>query len=151
LGLLLQLRIAAWLPLLDRKPGYKMIDHTGFAVSDLIKSKAFYSAALKPLGIELVMEVTAEQTGAGAHAGYGSADKPFFWIGDHGSPCPGVHIAFAAESRMQVEQFYRAALHAGGKDNGAPGLRPHYHANYYGAFVFDPDGNNIEAVCHKSA
>jgi catechol 2,3-dioxygenase-like lactoylglutathione lyase family enzyme len=128
-----------------------MIDHTGYAVSDLIKSKAFYAAALRPLGIELIMEVTAEQTGAGAHAGFGAASKAFFWIGDHGSPCSGVHIAFTAESRAQVDQFYRAALKAGGKDNGEPGVRPHYHENYYGAFVLDPDGNNIEAVCHNPA
>ncbi len=131
--------------------GGDMIDHTGFAVSDLIKSKAFYAAALQPLGIALIMEVTAEQTGAGAHAGFGAAGEAFFWIGDHGPPCSGVHIAFTAESRAQVEQFYRAALKAGGKDNGSPGLRPHYHENYYGAFILDPDGNNIEAVCHKAA
>jgi catechol 2,3-dioxygenase-like lactoylglutathione lyase family enzyme len=126
-----------------------MFDHIGFAVSDLEKSKAFYAAALRPLGIKLIMEVTAEQTGAGAHAGFGVGNKPFFWIGDHGSPCSGVHVAFTAEARAQVVQFYQAALQAGGEDNGAPGLRPHYHDNYYGAFVFDPDGNNVEAVCHK--
>jgi catechol 2,3-dioxygenase-like lactoylglutathione lyase family enzyme len=125
-----------------------MIDHTGFAVSDLSRAKAFYAAALKPLGIELLMEVTAQQTGAGAHAGFGVAEKPFFWVGDHGLPCSGVHIAFTAQNRAQVDAFYRAALKAGGRDNGGPGLRPHYHANYYGAFVLDPDGNNIEAVCH---
>ncbi|HTW38039.1 MAG TPA: VOC family protein [Steroidobacteraceae bacterium] len=128
-----------------------MIDHTGFAVTDLPTSKAFYVAALQPLGIKLLMEVTAEQTGAGAHAGFGVADQAFFWIGDHGSPRSGVHIAFTAETRRRVDQFYRAALNAGGKDNGAPGLRPHYHEHYYGAFVLDPDGNNIEAVCHKPA
>ncbi|HXY96296.1 MAG TPA: VOC family protein [Steroidobacteraceae bacterium] len=128
-----------------------MIDHIGLAVSDLEKSKAFYAAALRPLGIQLVMEVTREQTGTGAHSGFGVATKPFFWIGDHASPCFGVHIAFAAESRAQVIQFYHAALTAGGRSNGAPGLRPHYHENYYGAFVFDPDGNNVEAVCHKPA
>ncbi len=126
-----------------------MIDHTGFSVSDLIGSKAFYAEALRPLGIELIVELTAEQTGVGAHAGFGVTDKAFFWIGDHGSPCSGVHVAFIAQSRAQVDQFYRAALNAGGKDNGAPGVRPHYHENYYGAFVLDPDGNNIEAVCHK--
>jgi catechol 2,3-dioxygenase-like lactoylglutathione lyase family enzyme len=125
-----------------------MLDHTGFAVSDLGQSKAFYTAALRPLGIELLLEVTAEQTGAGAHAGFGAGQKPFFWIGDHGSPCSGVHIAFTADSRAQVDRFHQAALRAGGKSNGEPGLRPHYHANYYGAFVLDPDGNNIEAVCH---
>ncbi len=129
-----------------------MLDHTGFAVSDLKKSKTFYAAALQPLGITLLAEVTAEQTGgAGAHAGFGAASKPFFWIGDHGRACTGVHIAFAAKTRAQVDSFYRAALKAGGKDNGAPGPRPHYHENYYGAFVLDPDGNNIEAVCHKPA
>jgi catechol 2,3-dioxygenase-like lactoylglutathione lyase family enzyme len=128
-----------------------MIDHTGFAVTDIDKSKAFYAAALRPLGIALMMEVTAEQTGAGAHAGFGAAGKAFFWIGNHGPPRSGVHIAFAADSRAQVDQFYRAAMNAGGKDNGGPGLRPYYHENYYGAFVFDPDGNNIEAVCHKPA
>jgi len=125
-----------------------MIDHTGLAVSDLSRAKSFYAAALQPLGIALLMEVTAEQTGDGAHAGFGVAGKPFFWIGDHGVPSSGVHIAFTAENRAQVDAFYRAALKAGGRDNGGPGLRPHYHANYYGAFVLDPDGNNIEAVCH---
>jgi catechol 2,3-dioxygenase-like lactoylglutathione lyase family enzyme len=128
-----------------------MLDHIGFAVSDLKKSTAFYAAALRPLGIQLLMELSAEQTGAGAHAGFGVAPKPFFWIGDHGSPCAGTHVAFTAESRAQVVQFYEAALKAGGRDNGKPGLRPHYHENYYGAFVSDPDGNNIEAVCHKPA
>ncbi len=128
-----------------------MFDHVGFPVSDLKKSKAFYTAALRPLGIELLMEVTAEQTGAGAHAGFGVAPKPFFWIGDHGAPQSGTHVAFTAESRAQVVQFHQAALEAGGRDNGKPGLRPHYHDNYYGAFVLDPDGNNIEAVCHKPA
>ena len=128
-----------------------MLDHIGFAVSDLRKSKAFYTAALRPLGVELLVELTAEQTGAGGHAGFGMAPKPYFWIGDHGSPCRGVHVAFVAATRAQVVEFYEAALRAGGKDNGRPGVRPHYHENYSGAFVFDPDGNNIEAVCHKPA
>jgi catechol 2,3-dioxygenase-like lactoylglutathione lyase family enzyme len=128
-----------------------MLDHIGFPVSDLEKSKAFYRAALRPLGIDLLTEVTAEQTGAGAHAGFGVAPKAYFWIGDHGLPRGGAHVAFVAASRAQVVQFYEAALQAGGRDNGKPGLRPHYHDNYYGAFVFDPDGNNIEAVCHKPA
>jgi catechol 2,3-dioxygenase-like lactoylglutathione lyase family enzyme len=126
-----------------------MIDHIGLAVSDLSRAKTFYATALQPLGIVLLMEVTAEQTGDGAHAGFGVAGKPFFWIGDHGAPTSGVHIAFTAENRAQVDAFYRAALKAGGRDNGGPGLRPHYHANYYGGFVLDPDGNNIEAVCHR--
>jgi catechol 2,3-dioxygenase-like lactoylglutathione lyase family enzyme len=128
-----------------------VIDHTGFTVSDLKKSKAFYAEALRSLGIKLLMEVTAEQTGAGAHAGFGSGDKAYFWIGDHGRAGGPVHIAFVAASRAQVDAFYKTAIKAGGTDNGAPGLRPHYHANYYGAFVLDPDGNNVEAVCHKDA
>jgi catechol 2,3-dioxygenase-like lactoylglutathione lyase family enzyme len=127
-----------------------MLDHTGIAVSDLSKSKAFYVKALGPLSISLVMEVTAEQTGDGAHAGFGKDGKPFFWIGSGGRASGPAHFAFAAKSRDEVVAFHRAALAAGGKDNGPPGLRPHYHANYYGAFVVDPDGNNIEAVCHNA-
>jgi catechol 2,3-dioxygenase-like lactoylglutathione lyase family enzyme len=127
-----------------------MLDHTGIAVSDLNKSKAFYVNALGPLSISLVMEVTAEQTGDGAHAGFGKDGKPFFWIGSGGRLSGPAHFAFTAKSRDEVVAFHRAALAAGGKDNGPPGLRPHYHANYYGAFVVDPDGNNIEAVCHNA-
>jgi catechol 2,3-dioxygenase-like lactoylglutathione lyase family enzyme len=127
-----------------------MLDHTGIAVSDLNKSKAFYVKALGPLSISLVMEVTAEQTGDGAHAGFGKDGKPFFWIGSGSRPSGPAHFAFTAKSRDEVVAFHRAALAAGGKDNGPPGLRPHYHANYYGAFVVDPDGNNIEAVCHNA-
>jgi catechol 2,3-dioxygenase-like lactoylglutathione lyase family enzyme len=94
------------------------------------------------------MEVTAEQTGAEAHIGLGTQGKPFFWISSGGQPAGHMHIAFTAPDRATVDAFYKAAIAAGGKDNGAPGLRPHYHANYYGAFVLDPDGHNIEAVCH---
>jgi catechol 2,3-dioxygenase-like lactoylglutathione lyase family enzyme len=126
-----------------------MIDHIGFAVSDMERSKTFYVDALKPLGIEVLMEVTAEQTGADAHAGFGKDDKAFFWIGTGQKPKGGTHIAFIAGARAEVDTFYRAALAAGGRDNGAPGPRPHYHEHYYGAFVLDPDGNNIEAVCHR--
>ncbi len=126
-----------------------MLDHTGIALADLNRSKAFYTRALLPLSIGLVMEVTAEQTGRDAHAGFGAGGKPFFWIGSGVRASGPVHFAFTAQSRAQVDAFYRAALAAGGKDNGAPGLRPHYHASYYGAFVFDPDGNNIEVVCHE--
>jgi catechol 2,3-dioxygenase-like lactoylglutathione lyase family enzyme len=116
----------------------------------LNKSKAFYIKALGPLSISLVMEVTAEQTGDGAHAGFGRDGKPFFWIGSGGGPSGPAHFAFTAKSRDEVVAFHRAALAAGGRDNGPPGLRPHYHASYYGAFVLDPDGNNIEAVCHSA-
>jgi|SRR5665648_642026 len=129
-----------------------MIDHIGFAVSDIARATAFYLEALKPLGIAMIMEVPAELTGNGAAVGFGASGKPFFWIGEHKALGDShVHVAFTAQSRAEVDAFYQAALAAGGKDNGAPGLRPHYHANYYGAFVLDPDGNNIEAVCHASA
>ena len=127
-----------------------MLDHIGIPVSDFAGAKAFYAQALAPLGIELVMEVTAERTGKGSAAGFGSGGKPYFWFGDDGAPPPGLHshVAFVADSRAQVDAFHRAALNAGGRDNGAPGVRPHYHEHYYGAFVLDPDGHNIEAVCH---
>ena len=126
-----------------------MLDHIGFAVADFARSKAFFAEVLAPLGLTLLFEVTAEQTGGDAHAGFGGEGRPFFWIGNGGTPKGGVHVAFTAKSRTEVDAFHRAALAAGGRDNGAPGLRPHYHQNYYGAFVFDLDGNNIEAVCHR--
>ncbi|HSU99761.1 MAG TPA: VOC family protein [Roseiarcus sp.] len=128
-----------------------MIDHIGFAVSNMELSKAFYVEALKPLGIGVLMEVTAEQTGAGAHAGFGKDNKAFFWIGGGAKPKGGTHVAFTAAARADVDSFYRSALAAGGRDNGAPGPRPHYHPSYYGAFVLDPDGNNIEAACRQPA
>jgi catechol 2,3-dioxygenase-like lactoylglutathione lyase family enzyme len=126
-----------------------MIDHIGLAVKDMSRARAFYIEALKPLGIGVIMEVTAEETGADAHAGFGRDNKAFFWIGTGAKPKGGTHVAFTARTRAEVDSFYRAALSAGGRDNGAPGPRPHYHKHYYGAFVFDPDGNNIEAVCHR--
>jgi catechol 2,3-dioxygenase-like lactoylglutathione lyase family enzyme len=134
-----------------------MIDHLGVSVADLARSTEFYLKALEPLSYGIVMEVSAEQTGHGAALGFGvpggnpedfQSGKPSFWIGGEGGVSPPVHVAFVARTRAAVDAFYRAALAAGGKDNGAPGLRLHYHANYYGAFVLDPDGNNIEAVCH---
>jgi catechol 2,3-dioxygenase-like lactoylglutathione lyase family enzyme len=126
-----------------------MLDHIGFAVSDIDRSKSFFVAALAPLSIALLAEVTAEQTGGDAHAGFGSNGKAFFWIGNGKAPSGSTHVAFVAASRGDVDAFYRAALAAGGRDNGAPGVRAHYHPDYYGAFVIDLDGNNIEAVCHK--
>lgn len=126
-----------------------MLDHVGFAVTDYGKSKAFYEKALQPLGISVVMEVTPEQAGGDAHAGFGEGFKPYFWIGTGAKPKGGQHVAFAAKDRKSVDAFYEEALAAGGRDNGAPGLRPIYHPDYYGAFVLDPDGNNIEAVCHS--
>ncbi len=118
-----------------------IIDHMGIAVQDYEKSKAFYRQALAPLGIELVMEVEG-------WAGMGKGGKPAFWFGTHTQPQRPMHIAFVAENRAQVRAFYDAALAAGGQDNGPPGIREIYHPNYYGAFVIDPDGHNIEAVCH---
>jgi catechol 2,3-dioxygenase-like lactoylglutathione lyase family enzyme len=126
-----------------------MLDHTGFAVTDLGRSKDFYIRALAPLSIELLAEVTAEQTGGGAHAGFGADGKPFFWIGDGGRAAGTVHVAFTAQSRADVDAFYSAGMEAGGRDNGGPGLRRHYHPSYYSAYILDPDGNNIEAVCHR--
>mgnify|MGYP000398043866 CR=1 FL=1 len=125
-----------------------MIDHIGIGASDFEASQRFYDAALSALGIGMMMEVTPEQSGGYHGVGYGAEGKPFFWLGNDGPRGSGIHIAFAAASRAQVDAFYDAALKAGGTDNGPPGLRPHYHPNYYAAFVFDPDGINVEAVCH---
>ena len=121
-----------------------MIDHTGVTVSKFEPSKAFYRAALAPLGYAMLKEF-------GPVAGFGIAPNHDFWIGQGVPNVPPIHVAFRAESRAMVDAFHRAALAAGGRDNGAPGLRPQYHANYYGAFVLDPDGHNIEAVCHTPA
>ncbi|MET0226542.1 MAG: VOC family protein [Dokdonella sp.] len=127
-----------------------MLDHIGIPVSDYATSKSFYERALAPLGIALVMEVTPEQTGGDYAGGFGAQGKPFFWIG-RDTARGRTHVAFVAARRTDVDAFHRAGLAAGGKDNGAPGLRPQYHENYYGAFVLDPDGHNVEAVCHTPA
>lgn len=128
-----------------------MIDHTGIAVTDYEKSKAFYTRALAPLGYRLLMEVSAELTGNHDTAGFGEPPKTDFWISNGGPNRSAVHIAFRAADRAAVDAFHAAALAAGGTDNGAPGVRPHYHPHYYAAFVRDPDGHNIEAVCHAPA
>jgi catechol 2,3-dioxygenase-like lactoylglutathione lyase family enzyme len=125
-----------------------ILDHVGYPVSDYARAKAFYLAALAPIGVRLLMEIGKEITGEDEHAGFG-IDKPDFWIGTGKASLSGVHVAFSAASRADVEAFYKAALAAGGKDNGPPGVRAHYHPDYYAAFVLDPDGNNIEAVCHR--
>jgi catechol 2,3-dioxygenase-like lactoylglutathione lyase family enzyme len=122
-----------------------MLDHVSLGVRDFEQSKKFYDEALRPLGIE---RLYAEGPTA---AGYGAGRKAFFWIGQRDASQTGTHVAFVAEDRETVDRFYQTALAAGGRDNGAPGLRPHYHANYYGAFVLDPDGHNVEAVCRKQA
>lgn len=127
-----------------------MIDHTGVIVSDFDKSKAFYTQALAAIGYGLLMEFPASVTGHTDVAGFGEAPKADFWI-SRGTPNkPAIHIAFRTTSRAAVDAFYQAALGAGGTDNGAPGLRPHYHPDYYAAFVLDPDGHNIEVVCHET-
>jgi catechol 2,3-dioxygenase-like lactoylglutathione lyase family enzyme len=133
-----------------------MLDHISLRVADYERSKAFYQAALEPVGYVLAMEAAS---GAGFRKGY----IPSFWIKrgvvahsevapDPVDGCGGsaVHVAFASDDRRSVDAFYHAALAAGARDNGAPRLCPEYHANYYGAFVLDPDGYNVEAVCHKA-
>jgi catechol 2,3-dioxygenase-like lactoylglutathione lyase family enzyme len=122
-----------------------MFDHIGLTVSNLERSRAFYAHALAPLGItELARFANV--------IGFGR-EHPQFWIGEGTAvqPAPRTHVAFAAVTRLEVDAFHRAALDAGGADHGAPGLRPQYHPHYYGAFVLDPDGHNIEAVCHRPA
>lgn len=126
-----------------------MIDHTGVSVSDFNKSKLFYQKALAPIGYKMLMEFSAAVTGSVDVAGFGEAPKADFWLNQGIPQKPHVHVAFKAQTRAQVDEFYKAAIAAGGRDNGAPGIRPHYHPNYYGAFVLDPDGHNIEAVCHE--
>ena len=127
-----------------------MLDHIGFAVSNIKRSAAFYDAAFAPLGIIRLMTIGPEQTQSGGTTiGYGRDGNPFFWIGDNERVGEGTHIALSTESRAMVDGFHRAALAAGGTDHGAPGLRAHYGPNYYAAFVLDPDGINIEAVCHR--
>ena len=123
-----------------------MLDHLGLSVGDYERSKAFYEQALAPLGLALMMEP------APGVAGFGDGRMPFFWIHTRDSSSPGsTHVAFSADSRELVDAFHAAALEAGGTDNGGPGVREIYHPSYYGAYVLDPDGNNIEAVCHQPA
>jgi catechol 2,3-dioxygenase-like lactoylglutathione lyase family enzyme len=128
-----------------------MIDHTGLVVSNYAKSKQFYLAALAPIGYRMLMELPASVTGSTDVAGFGEPPKPDFWISKGAPNKPPLHIAFRVPNRALVDAFYKAAMAAGGADNGKPGVRPHYHPNYYGAFVLDPDGHNIEAVCHEPA
>lgn len=126
-----------------------MIDHTGLVVTDPKKSRVFYDKALTPLGYQMMVEIPKEHTGGMVVLGYGVPPKPDFWVAQGPKANePKVHIAFRAANRQAVDEFYKAALAAGGRDNGPPGPRPHYHQNYYGAFVLDPDGHNVEAVCH---
>ena len=125
-----------------------MFDHIGVTVSNFAKSKAFYAQALAPIGHSKVVETTLDG-GRRPCAGFCHEDGSDLWI-SQGTPTPSLHIAFRVNSRAAVDAFHAAALAAGGTDNGKPGLRPQYHPNYYGAYVLDPDGHNIEAVCHHA-
>jgi catechol 2,3-dioxygenase-like lactoylglutathione lyase family enzyme len=126
-----------------------MLDHVSLGTINLSRAKKFYDQALKPLGVTMVFPIAGYGYGYGAKKG-----EPKFWIGlplakRKPKACAGNHVAFVASNRKAVDAFYKAAIKAGGKDNGKPGLRPEYHANYYGAFVFDPEGHAIEACCHN--
>ena len=124
-----------------------ILDHVGYSVGDLDRSAAFYDAALAPLGIK--READYEYPG-GRVIGYGAAG-PQFWINSGTAMRDHVHLAFAAKTHAEVDAFYAAAIAAGGRDNGGPGIRAEYHPDYYAAYVFDPDGHNIEAVCNAPA
>jgi catechol 2,3-dioxygenase-like lactoylglutathione lyase family enzyme len=127
-----------------------MIDHTGLNVSDYRRAKDFYEKALGAIGYRLLAEFPASVTGSADVAGFGEPPKPDFWIHAGTPNKPPIHVAFRVATRALVDAFHAAAIAAGGKDNGAPGPRPHYHAHYYGAFVRDLDGHNVEAVCHEA-
>lgn len=125
-----------------------MIDHITFGISDFARSTAFYDQALAPLGVKRLFDVPKEPTGGVNVTGYGD-DRPWFWLVDQDATKGKLHIALQAKSHADVDAFHAAAIQAGGIDNGQPGPRPHYHPDYYGAFILDPDGHNIEAVCHS--
>lgn len=126
-----------------------MLDHITLGVADFAIATAFYDKALAPLGIERISRFDPDPAGGPHVVGYGEAGRPYFWLHDAAATRGPLHVAFAAETRTAVDAFYRAALAAGGTDNGPPGIRAHYHPSYYGAFVLDPEGRNIEAVCHR--
>ncbi len=127
-----------------------MIDHITFGVADFTRSTAFYDRALAPLGIRRLFDVPPEHSGGVKITGYGDA-RPWFWIAEEDATRGKLHVAITAADRAAVDAFHAEALAAGGRDNGAPGPRPHYDRDYYGAFVLDPDGHNIEAVCRRPA
>jgi catechol 2,3-dioxygenase-like lactoylglutathione lyase family enzyme len=126
-----------------------MIDHITFGVSDFARSTAFYDAAFAPLGVKRLFDVPAEHTGGALCTGYGDT-RPWFWLVEQDATRGKLHVALEAKTRADVDAFHAAGLAAGGTDNGAPGLRPWYDPNSYGAFVLDPDGHNIEAVCRRA-
>jgi catechol 2,3-dioxygenase-like lactoylglutathione lyase family enzyme len=127
-----------------------IIDHTSLSVADFAGMLAFYEKALAPLGVKVLMRLGKDVTGSVEVAGLGR-EKPFLWIADAGKTEPRVHLAIRADNSAAVDAFFQAGIAAGGQDNGGPGLRPHYHPGYYGAFVIDPEGHNLEAVCHHGA
>jgi catechol 2,3-dioxygenase-like lactoylglutathione lyase family enzyme len=123
-----------------------MFDHVGLNVRDYAASRAFYEHTLAPLGYSVVMAFDEWKA-----CGFGTGDQPTFWISEREPTTTGTHVAFTAADRATVDAFHEAALGAGGIDNGRPGIREHYHPTYYGAFIHDLDGNNVEAVCHAPA
>lgn len=133
--------------MLDEECNHEGMDHVGIGVLDLAAALHFYDQALAPLGIRRLMTHGGDDQNP-RHVGYGSDFKPYFWVQASNQPLGLLHLAFPAPSREAVDAFYSAALAAGGRDNGAPGLRPEYHPGYYGAFVWAPDGSNVEAVHH---
>lgn len=126
-----------------------MLDHVSLSVADMDREKRFYTAVLAELGMELVGEVTTAQSGSVAHAGFGVGRKGQLWLAGHGRQTPSAHICFRTDTRKAVRAFHAAGLANGGSDNGAPGIRENYHPEYYAAFVTDPEGHNIEAVCFE--
>ncbi|WP_394688658.1 VOC family protein [Hoeflea sp.] len=126
-----------------------MIDHVSLSVADMGRAKGFYTAIFATLGMELVADVTAQQSGSVAYAGFGIGRKGQLWIGEDGQQTPSTHICFRAATRQAVRDFHAAGLANGGTDNGAPGIREIYHPEYYAAFITDPEGHNIEAVCFE--
>ncbi|MHA1549069.1 MAG: VOC family protein [Alphaproteobacteria bacterium] len=128
-----------------------VLDHVSLSVGNLERAKAFYLPALASLGLELVGEVPADVSGTVSFAGFGIGRKGSFWLAENGRTTPPTHVCFRAESRAMVDAFHAAGLAAGGRDNGGPGIREIYHRDYYAAFVFDPEGHNIEAVTFQPA
>ena len=125
-----------------------IIDHIGWQVDDYDRAVKFYTAALKPLGWTKMREFVYP---GGKTAGYGTKGKPYLWLSSGAKTAPRIHVALGADSRAAVDAFYKAAMKAGGTDNGPPGTRAEYHPTYYAAFVLDPDGHNVEAVTHAPA
>jgi catechol 2,3-dioxygenase-like lactoylglutathione lyase family enzyme len=125
----------------------RVIDHITFGVTDFDRATGFYDQVLAPLGVRRLFDVPPEQSGGVKVSGYGDT-RPWFWLAEENATRGMLHIALRAKTRAEVDAFHAAALRAGGTDNGAPGLRPHYHPDYYAAFVLDPEGHNIEAVFH---